>query len=132
VGLYSKEPLAGVGASIGIDRLIAGLEAMGRIQAEKTYARVGIANAGGSSAGACQALAGKLRKKGVPCEVFLEEEKLTKQFQTAEKRGLRWLIIPEASSPLEGALVLRDLQKRENIEGLGIEGIVEKLKIYCS
>jgi histidyl-tRNA synthetase len=128
VGLYSKEPLAGVGASIGIDRLIAGLEALGRIQAEKTYTKAGIACVDGAAAGACQALAEKLRVMGVPCEVFLEEEKLTKQFQAAEKRGLRWLIIPDDASPLEGALILRDLQKRENIEGLGIEGIVEMVK----
>jgi len=122
VGLYSKEPLAGVGASIGIDRLIAGLEALGRIRAEKTYARIGIANIG--SAGACQALAEKLRERGVCCDVFLEEEKYPRQFQTAEKRGLRWLIIPDPSSPSEGALVLRDLEKRENLEWPGIEEIV--------
>jgi histidyl-tRNA synthetase len=126
VGLYSKEPLAGVGASIGIDRLIAGLESLGRIKAEKTYATIGIAWA--NNAGACQALAEKLRAKGIPCEVFLEEEKLTKQFQAAEKRGLRWLIIPDGASPLEGALILRDLQKRENLEGLGLEGILEMVK----
>ena len=135
VGLYSKEPLEGVGASIGIDRLIAGLEALGRIQAEKSYAKVGIAciagdagGAGAENAGASQALAEKLRRKGVPCDVFLEEEKLTKQYQAAEKRGLRWLIIPSDSSPLEGALTLRDLQKRENIEGLEIEGIIDILR----
>jgi histidyl-tRNA synthetase len=119
VGLYSKEPLTGVGASIGIDRLIAGLEALGRIKTEKTYAKIGIACvAGDANAGVRQALAERLREKGVYCDVFLEEEKLTKQFQAAEKRGLRWLIIPDT-------LVLRDLQKRENLEGLGIEGIVE-------
>ncbi|MDR1802251.1 MAG: histidine--tRNA ligase [Treponema sp.] len=124
VGLYSKEPLAGVGASIGIDRLIAGLESLGRIKAEKTYANIGIACVA-ANAGACQALAEKLRRMGIPCEVFLEEEKLTRQFQAAEKRGLRWLIIPD--SPPEGALILRDLRKRENIEKLGIEGIVERV-----
>jgi histidyl-tRNA synthetase len=134
VGLYSKEPLAGVGASIGIDRLIAGLENLGRIQTEKTYAKIGIANVhvgdtcvaddvclNAAGAGACQALAEKLRERGVPCDVFLDEDKLTKQYQAAEKRGLRWLVIPE------DPLVLRDLQKRENLEGLGIEGIVEKV-----
>ena len=127
VGLYSKEPLAGVGASIGIDRLIAGLENLGRIQTEKTYAKIGIACIS-DSAGASQALAEKLRERGVPCDVFLDEDKLTKQYQAAEKRGLRWLVIPDGSSPPEGPLVLRDLQKRENLEGLGIEGIVEMVK----
>ena len=134
VGLYSKEPLVGVGASIGIDRLIAGLEALGRLEAEKSYARIAIACVSGAVAGACQAdacqagalqaLAEKFREKGIPCEVFLEQEKLSRQFQMAEKKGLKWLIIPDAEKPLTGPLILRDLSKRENREGLTLEEVI--------
>ena len=127
VGLYSREPLVGVGASIGIDRLIAGLEALGRLEALKTYARVAIACVNETTAGACQALAEKLRKEGIPCEVFLEEEKLSKQFQAAEKKGLSWLIIPNTEKPT-GALTLRDLGKRESREGLKVEGLIGIIK----
>ena len=131
VGLYSadkKQALTGVGTSIGIDRLIAGLEALGRLQTEQSYARSAIACVAESSGGAYQALAEKLRKEGIPCEVFMEADKLTKQFQTAEKKGLRWLIIPDASDPLGSALTIRDLSKRENREGLTLEDVVEVLR----
>jgi histidyl-tRNA synthetase len=126
VGLYSREALPGVGASIGIDRLIAGLEALGRLETRKSYAGIGIAWA--SDAGACQVLADKLRMEDIPCEVFLDEEKPVKQFQAAEKKGFSWLIIPDGENPLKGALTLRNLQKRENREGLSMEELIGILK----
>jgi histidyl-tRNA synthetase len=127
VGLYSNESLPGVGTSIGIDRIIAGLEALKRLEEQKTYAETGIACVSEAASGSCQALADKLREAGIPCEVFLEEEKLTKQYQEAEKRGLAWLIIPDQNDPLQGPLTLRDLSKRENSEGLKLEEIIRIL-----
>ncbi len=127
VGLYTADKraaLCGVGASIGIDRLIAGLEALGRLKEEKSYAKTAVAWVSPDAGGACQAIADKLRGEGIPCEVFLNEEKLTKQFQLAEKKGLFWLIIPNSENALESPLTLRDLSKRENREGLGIEEII--------
>ena len=131
VGLYSDSklpPLKGVGTSIGIDRLVAGLEALGRLKTEPSYANAAIACVAEVSAGAYQALAEKLRNNGIPCEVFLDEEKLTKQFQSAEKKGLRWLIIPDTADPLGGALTLRDLSTRENREGLSPEDLAGILR----
>ena len=128
VGLYSKEKIPGVGTSIGIDRLIAGLEALKRLDTFSTYAVIAIAWVSRSSSGVCQSLADMLRKEGIPCEVFLEEEKLTKQFQEAEKRGIRWLIIPDPENPLKDHLTLRDLSSRKNMENMKMEEIVNFLK----
>jgi len=126
VGLYiADQRMCGVGASIGIDRLIAGLETLGRLKEEKSYAKTAIAWVSPNAGGACQSLADKLRHEGIPCEVFLNEEKLTRQFQLAEKKGLSWLIIPNGENPLGSPLTLRDLSKRENKEGLSIEEIIK-------
>jgi len=130
VGLYSADKraaLSGVGASIGIDRLIAGLESLGRLGTDLSYARIAVACVSGTAGGACQALADKLRKAGVPCEVFTDEAKLSQQFQLAEKKGLRWLIIPDAEAPLGAPLTLRDLSTRENREGMKIEDIARTI-----
>jgi len=125
VGLYTSDkraaPLTGVGASIGIDRLIAALETLGRLETKSSYAQTAIAWVNDAASGWCQALGEKLRKAGIPCEVFLDEEKLTRQFQSAEKKGIRWLIIPDSQNPQDGALTLRDLAKRENREGLTVD-----------
>ncbi|MDR2536036.1 MAG: histidine--tRNA ligase [Treponema sp.] len=122
-GLYSKETICGVGSSIGLDRLIAGLEALGKLEAKLTYSKVGIACIHEGAIGLYQVLAGKLREAGIPCEVFLEEGKLTKQFELAEKKGAQWLIIP-GTEPLTDPLTLRDLKKRKNQEGLSWEEII--------
>jgi histidyl-tRNA synthetase len=122
-GLYSKEKLSGVGSSIGLDRLIAALESLGKLQGRGSYAQAAIACIRAEDGGNAQALAQKLRDAGISCEVFLDEKKLPQQFIAAEKKGIPWMIIPS-----DGALTLRDLSKRENWEGLGLEDIVGKLK----
>ncbi|AEF82096.1 histidine--tRNA ligase [Leadbettera azotonutricia] len=124
--LYSKEAIPGVGSSIGIDRLIAGLEHLGKLQARPSYASAAIACIKEDKGGLNQALAEKFRQAGIPCEVFLDEAKLTKQFMLAEKKGLRWLIIP-GEDPLKSPLILRDLPSRENKEGLSVEEAVKAM-----
>ena len=133
VDLYTKdkrpsESLSGVGASIGIDRLIAGLEALGRLETTGAYARTAIACVNETASGAYQALAEMLRKEGIACEVFLDEAKLVKQFQAAEKKGIRWLIIPAEGNPPGASLTLRDLLKRESREGLAPADVIGLLK----
>ena len=118
-GLYSKEALCGVGSSIGLDRLIAALEALGKLDARPGYTEAAVACVNQKDAGQYQVLAQSLRDEGIPCEVFLEEGKLSKQYALAEKKGVKWLIIPDGSK----ALTLRDLGLRENREGLSIEEI---------
>jgi len=49
---------------------------------------------------------------------------LVKQFVLAEKKGLRWMIIPGAN-PLHDPLTLRDLAGRKNREGLSVTEAVQ-------
>ena len=125
VGLYSKDSLPGVGAALGIDRLIAGLETLGRIDQRPSYAQAAIIWVSETAGGFNQALAAKLRKEGINCEVFLENEKLTKQYQNAEKKGIRWVIIPETQDPQGSKFTLRDLSSRQNREGLALEDVIK-------
>jgi histidyl-tRNA synthetase len=130
--LYSKEAVPGVGSSIGLDRLIAALENLGKLAARPGYASVAIACVREEQGGACQALAEKFRRRGLACEVFLEEagafggKQMVKQFVLAEKKGVRWLLIP-GEDPLTDTLTLRDLPARLNREGLSVEDVVKIL-----
>ncbi|MFQ3547118.1 MAG: histidine--tRNA ligase [Termitinemataceae bacterium] len=129
--LYSKEQLPGVGASIGLDRLIAALEVLGRTQQRSSYADVAIACLDESMMGHYQVLAKQLRDVGIPCEVLTEAKKLTQQYVLAEKKGARWVIIcpPDAWNSTSPALTLRDLASRQDTTGLSVENIVDMLKI---
>jgi len=127
-GLYSrdKDSISGVGASIGLDRLIAALENLGKLP-DTNGCSTAVACVNAEHAGLYQALAQKLRKAGVFCEVFTGQEKqLVKQFVLAEKKGMRYVLIP-GENPLKDPVTLRDLAARQNIE-LSIEQAVEKIK----
>ena len=128
-GLYSKgkESISGVGSSIGLDRLIAALESLGKLPAPGGCAAA-IACVNEEHSGRYQALAQKFRDAGVPCEVFTDggENQLTKQFILAEKKGIRWVIIP-GENPLTDPITLRGLASRQN-NSLSFEQAVNKLK----
>jgi len=126
-GLYSKDKdsISGVGSSIGLDRLLAALESLNKLPTENNC-RVAIACVDADKSGQYQALAGKLRQEGIPCEVFTDKIDLVKQFIIAEKKGLRYVIIP-GDNPLGNNITLRDLAERRNAE-VSIEEAVSKLK----
>jgi histidyl-tRNA synthetase len=126
--LYSTERISGVGTSIGLDRLIAALEALGRLEQRVSYARIAVACLKEADAGAYQAIAERFRDAGLACEVFFTGEKLTKQYMIAEKKGIQWLVIPPSENPLRGNLTLRNLAARENSASLPVEEAVSRLK----
>ncbi len=125
--LYSKERLPGVGASIGLDRLLAGLDALGRSRKTGSFAKVAVFCIDEGLEGYYQAIARTLRDKGIPCEVFPEKKKLPQQFTWAEKKGIVWGIMAGGNERDAGTLNIRDLRSRENFEGLSIEGVLQKL-----
>jgi len=116
--LYSKEKdsVSGIGTSIGLDRLLAALESLNKLPDANSHT-IAIACANAEKSGEYQALAQKLRQKGVFCEVFLEgsEKQLVKQYMLAEKRGLRYVLIP-GENTLSDNVTLRDLPARQNAE----------------
>jgi histidyl-tRNA synthetase len=136
-GLYSKNSISGVGSSIGLDRMIAALEGLDKLPAAASYTLAAIACVKPEDAGLYQALAQQFRKAGVPCEVFLEtisagtadggkdNKHLVKQYVLAEKKGIRWVIIPSfGNDPSHNSFTLRDLAARKNHEGLSVEKAV--------
>jgi histidyl-tRNA synthetase len=127
--LYSKDKtnVGGVGMSIGLDRLIAAWESLGKLPSTNACSTA-IACVNDEKSGAYQALADKLRQAGIPCEVFPEqgsEKQLVKQFVLAEKKGLKFVIIP-GENPLGDTVTLRDIACRKNSE-LSVEQAVQTI-----
>jgi histidyl-tRNA synthetase len=127
-GLYSKDKdsISGVGTSIGLDRLIAALESLNKLPASN-IGTTAIACVNIEKSGQYQALADKLRQRGISCEVFTEGDRkqLTKQFVLAEKKGMRYVVIP-GDNPLNDNVTLRDLANRQNTE-LSVEQLIQEL-----
>ena len=126
-GLYSKERLPGVGSSIGLDRLLAALEALDASSRPQSFASLGIACMDEGCIGLYQSLAGRFREKGIPCDVLSEPKKPGPQFAMAEKRGLSYLILADREALGKDNYTVRNLKARENKEGLGFAAIAEML-----
>jgi len=128
-GLYSKDKTAisGVGTSVGLDRLIAALESLGKLPDVNTRSAA-IACVNTEKSGAYQTLARIFRQAEIKCEVFFEhggEKQLVKQFVLAEKKGIHYVIIP-GENPLNDPVTLRNIAKRNNSE-LSIEQAVKTI-----
>ncbi len=80
-GLYTKQLLPGIGASLGLDRLLAAMEELQMLPATKTPAPVFIPYFAAGRLGDYLGLAASLRAAGLGVEVYPEAKKLGKQLQ---------------------------------------------------
>jgi histidyl-tRNA synthetase len=127
-GLYTKETLPGVGASVGLDRLLAALEELGQSKRKKSHTHVLIFQLDDSLMGYYHKLAESFRCEGVNCEVFPMNRKLGAQFKFAEQKGIAYGIICGENEKKAGTLTLKNLLTRENYEGISQKKIIEILK----
>jgi len=92
-GLFTKQELPGIGASLGLDRLLAALEELGLIDKVRTPAPVFIPFFDKDRLDDYLRLAATLRAAGIGVEVFPEAKKLGQQLAYADRRGFRVALI---------------------------------------
>ena len=120
-GLFMKEPVSGVGASIGLDRLMAGLEELGRIDNAASGTDILILMLDESLLAKYQKFAHGLRQNGMAAEVYPEAKKLGAQFKYAEAKQIPLALIVGADEDEAGTVNLKDLRSRESFNGLSFE-----------
>ncbi len=126
-GLFTKQSLPGVGASLGLDRLLAALEKLGTIKAVSTPAPVLIVQFSTESLGDYQRIARMLRAAGVGAEVYPEAKKVGAQLQYAERRGFRLALIAGSDEFARGEWKIKDLARREEVT-VPEFGVVDAIK----
>jgi histidyl-tRNA synthetase len=109
-GLFTKEQLPGIGASLGLDRLLAAMEELGMIGHATTPAVVFVPQFDESKLGAYMHLARRLRAAGIATEVYPEAKKLGKQLQYADRKGFRLAVIAGSDEFAKGEWQVKDLQ----------------------
>ena len=114
--LYTTQRLPGVGASVGIDRLIAALDTTGKAHRSSGYTRVVIINSDESLGADYQSAAQSMRLAGIACEVFPDSRKAGQQFAYAEAKGATHALIRGADEKARGVWTVRQLATRTNVE----------------
>jgi len=126
--LYTKQRLPGVGASIGVDRLMAAMEELGLAGPASSQASVLILFLEDSLLGRYHEIAQALRASGITAEVFPEKKKLAVQFAYAQKKGIPLAVVCGEQEAAAGVATLKDLKSRESYEGLKPADLSEKAK----
>jgi histidyl-tRNA synthetase len=124
---FSKESISGVGASFGIDRLMAALDKLGCLEERNTTADILCVNFGEKELRYILKAASFLRSGGIKVEVYPDSMKLKKQFDFADKKGFEFVLIAGESEIEKESFLLKNMKSGEQKE-MKIDEILKTLK----
>jgi histidyl-tRNA synthetase len=107
--LYTSQELPGIGASLGLDRLLAAMEELGMIEKVSTPAPVFIPFFDAARLHDYLKLAATIRAAGIGAEVFPDPKKLGQQLKYADRRGFQVALIAGGNEFNAGTCQVKDL-----------------------
>lgn len=124
--LYTAQELPGIGASLGLDRLLAAMEELGMLESSSTPADVFIPYFAADNLNDYMRIATELRRAGVGAEVYPEPKKLGQQLKYADRRGYRFALIVGEDEFAAGTCQLKNLAARTTTE-LSLENLASEV-----
>ena len=113
-GLYTRERLPGVGASLGLDRLLGAMEVLELLGPEATPAPVLITQFDAERLGEYIRIGRALRADGINVEVYPDARKLGKQLQYADRKGFRLALIAGSDEFAKGVWQVKNLSSGDS------------------
>ncbi|MBI5432039.1 MAG: histidine--tRNA ligase [Planctomycetes bacterium] len=107
--LYTKERLPGIGASLGLDRLLAAMEELGVLEKRRTGASTLLVHFDAARRNDYLRLASRLRAAGVGVEFYPEAKKLGNQLKYADRRGFRFAVVAGENEWASGRCQVKNL-----------------------
>ncbi|QDV61714.1 histidine--tRNA ligase [Crateriforma conspicua] len=115
-GLFTKQHLPGIGASLGLDRLLAAMEQLNLLPDAKKAAPVMVAYFDRNRRDDYLQLANQLRRAGIGVEVYHEPKKLGAQLKYADAQGFMAAIIAGENEWQDGRVQLKDLRNKSAVD----------------
>jgi histidyl-tRNA synthetase len=134
-GMFTKQELPGIGASLGLDRLLAALEELKLIEPVRTPAPVFIPFFDKDRLNDYLQLAAVIRRAGIGVEVFPDAKKLGQQLQYGDKRGFRVAIVAGSRELDSGVVQVKNLASKtaEDVpltaEGTELIAVIQRLLV---
>ncbi len=129
--LFTTQTLPGVGASLGLDRLLAAMEELGMVGVASTPAKVLIAYFDAGHLGDYHRLARELREAGIATEVYPEPVSLGEQLKYASRKGFSVALIAGDREFTDGIWQLKDLATRTQTT-VPASNILESLRQFAT
>lgn len=118
--LFTTQKLPGVGASLGLDRLLAAMEDLGLIETASTPAPVLVTCFDEERVGDYLRIARELRQAGINTEVYPDARQIGKQLKYADRKGFRLALIAGKDEFAAGTWQIKDL--RSGTQSTATEG----------
>lgn len=116
IALVGGRDLPATGFSIGVDRLFAVLQEMGRVKKRRTVTRVYVAVAKPENRKYALKVLRALREAGIPSETDVMNRSLRKQMEYVEKMGIQWVLIVGPREERANAVRVRNMDTGEEKE----------------
>ena len=113
-GLYTNQELPGIGASLGLDRLLAAMEELSMLPKVATAAEVFLAWFVADRLHDYLRLAARLRAAGLGVELYPEPKRLGQQLKYADRRGFRVALIAGEDELAAGDCQVKNLSSGES------------------
>ncbi len=110
---YTRSKLPGVGISIGLTRLFWQLREAGIVSTAQSSVDALVALMSEADFADALALSQQLRAAGLRVETQMEPRKLARQFQYADRAGIRFVALRAEGERSDGTVTLKDLARGE-------------------
>ncbi len=114
--LYTKQHLPGIGASLGLDRLLAAMETLKMLAPTRTPAPVLLVYFDKERLHDYLSLAQQIRSHGIGVELYPEPKKLAAQLKYADQRGFQVALIAGSQELDTGTCQVKDLTLKTSRE----------------
>lgn len=113
-GIFGLGDTSGVGISFGADRIYDVLSGLDKFPKEAVCGTEYLfANMGPATIPYIIGAASRCRASGRTCEIYPEAAKLRKQFEYADKKGIKYIVLAGEEEAAANELTIKDIQKGE-------------------
>ena len=112
VGMFSGKDVPATGTSLGLERIITVMEELAMLPTTPTVSQVLVTVFARGLFGESLRVASELRSAGICAEVYVNDDKLKKQLDYANKKGIPLVIIIGPDEKEKGEVVLRDMEQK--------------------
>jgi histidyl-tRNA synthetase len=123
---YTRSHIPGIGASLGLDRLLAAMEELGMLERIEAPAPVFVAFFSQDRGPDYCRIAMDLRRAGIGAEVYPQAKKLGEQLKYADRRGYRFALIIGDGEWASGTCQIKTLAAKTS-EELPLDQLVARL-----
>lgn len=110
VARFGGPPIPATGASLGVDRILAAMEHLGKVKSAKTPAEVLVTVMDVALRHECLQLAFELRRAGIRTEIHVGSGRLGKQLKRADRLGIPYAVLMGSDEAERGVVTLKQME----------------------